>query len=57
MQDLIIGWTYVLPCGDTVKRLKLVEKYWYHAVFQCKEGYKVSYTYWELMQSQRQRRP
>ena len=50
MLDLIIGNTYALPCGDTVKKLKLVEKYWNHAVFECRAGYKISYTYWELGQ-------
>lgn len=59
MNDLIIGQEYTLTFKNDTngikevnqrisKRMILVGKYKYHAVFMTKAGYTVSFTYWEL---------
>ena len=59
MQNLIIGQEYTLTFKNDTngikevnqrisKRMILVGKYKYHAVFTTKAGYTVSFTYWEI---------
>ena len=56
MQDLVVGEKYTLTFREkkdgftqTVKkRMKLIGKYTYHAVFMTKAGYTMSFTYWDL---------
>ena len=59
MQNLIIGQEYTLTFKNDTngikevnqrirKKMILMGKYKYHAVFMTKAGYTLSFTYWEL---------
>ena len=66
MKDLIVGQTYTFTLENIVagikeenqrisKRMILMGKYKYHAVFLTRAGYTVSFTYWELRRRMRGR--